>query len=120
MVTVDEYVEGAKMYAHLARLAEEIGREMHDEAIDPQEDASDIAGERIAKAIRAAEPKWTTTPPTEGSEGFYWVDGVYRSRPHVLYCVAGGWWDERIQSYEPYADGLRFIGPLPVPEPPTE
>jgi len=36
-----------------ARLAQEIGEQMHDRAPDPQEDMSDDTGEAIAKAIRA-------------------------------------------------------------------
>ncbi len=41
-----------QMLEDLAKLAERIGAEIHEKCSDPQEDASDTTGEKIADAIR--------------------------------------------------------------------
>ena len=40
-----------------AMIAERIGYEQHQEAMDPQEDMSDVTGEKIAEAIRKLKIK---------------------------------------------------------------
>jgi hypothetical protein len=110
------------MFEHLAKLAEEIGRKEHAEHSDPQEDGSDITGEKIAEAIRAADLQWTTTPPTQ--EGWYWAqwkDGkreIIEAFHHIgsgdPMAYRGGW-----DSYDE-SDFTHWFGPLSVPEPPTK
>jgi hypothetical protein len=110
------------MYEHLAKLAEKIGNEIHDEATDPQEDCSELAGEKIADAIRAAEPQWQTTPPTV--EGFYWAkfeDGkrtvveVHREYDGMRFTEIGS--DEDVRLDRPWIP-THWLGPLPIPEQP--
>jgi hypothetical protein len=108
------------MYEDLAKMAERIGWQSHDEAPDPQEDNSDGVGESIAEAIRAAAPKWTTTPPKE--DGVYWA---ITKRGNGPYCV-----DVDLRTGEVWHHGFsgdvsesisyysHWLGPLPVPEPP--
>ena len=45
------------VYDTCARIAEEIGYLAHKEATDPQEDMSDVTGEKIAEAIRKLKIK---------------------------------------------------------------
>ena len=80
---------------------------------------------------KASSPKctrelmWTTTPPTQ--EGWYWVRWTARTREPILIQVLRDEVDGDLVAWvagapQPFALSYfhPWLGPLPVPEPPTE
>lgn len=83
-----------------------------------------IAGKGDEAFRHTHEYEWTTTPPTE--EGWYWAVHALEGEIVAVKFVGGGlvtwggWNIDQTATSASVSDFTHWLGPLPVPEPPTE